>query len=73
MSTGVVAAVGEAAARFHAQRDRIWRHEFSMLRRPVVGSLFLAPPAYFFFPNCTTPSAMHCHLPLRSVQVSTQT
>src|SRR5438128_265709 len=32
-----------------------------------------ASPVYFFFRNCMTPSAMHSHLPLRSVQVSTQT
>ena len=27
-------------------------------------------PFYFFFGNCMTPSAMHSHLPLRSIQVS---
>jgi hypothetical protein len=28
---------------------------------------------YFFLRDSMTPSAMHCHLPLRSIQVSTQT
>ena len=29
-------------------------------------------PFYFFSGNCMTASAMHSHLPLRSIQVSTQ-
>jgi len=30
-------------------------------------------PFYFFLGDFMTPSAMHCHLPSRSIQVSTQT